>query len=476
MIRTSLIAVACAAALIALAACGGGGGGAPVTWTDQPTQAEREAAEQERLEREARERAEREAAERAAALLPFPLSSGGMQHVGIDQPYTRLDQLPLAGERGAINIHYGHFNDGAGRETVAAYLTEAWPGVVGRFSAAPIVRVIGPSTARERQIVADAVDAINLSLPLDLRMQLAPPDPQRSLRDRVRSNGRYYGGHERPAITIEFLDCADYVKCGRASATTWASDGYGPPSLERGGYVQFSRGSYSYSDDWQARVLMAHELLHVVSADKHVGRQFDSIMTATDHYSSGTASLLSPLDREALNALYRRLEPGDDPASLGLWASSSLHLAANGPHANFGVALRNGYAEPWATGPMPTTTLANNPALSGTVEWIGTVLGFTPAVAAVTGDAQIAVELSTLAGATVFTDLEEWAGAPRAAGTGTMWGDGDLAYNIAVTGNTFRETGGDDGRLTGIFTGAAHEGAAGTLERTDLTAAFGASR
>ena len=57
-----------------------------------------------------------------------------------------------------------------------------------------------------------------------------------------------------------------------------------------------------------------------------------------------------------------------------------------------------------------------------------------------------------------------------------MWDDGDLSYVIAVRGNTFRETGGDEGRLTGVFVGAAHEGAAGTLERDDLTAAFGAAR
>ncbi len=43
-------------------------------------------------------------------------------------------------------------------------------------------------------------------------------------------------------------------------------------------------------------------------------------------------------------------------------------------------------------------------------------------------------------------------------------------------GNTFRQTSGDAGRLTGVFVGRDHEGATGTLERTDLTAAFGASR
>ena len=73
---------------------------------------------------------------------------------------------------------------------------------------------------------------------------------------------------------------------------------------------------------------------------------------------------------------------------------------------------------------------------------------------------------------------ESWAArtAPGATGTGTQWLDGDLGYTISVRGNTFRETGGDTGTLTGIFVGRSHEGAAGTLERADLTAAFGASR
>ena len=96
----------------------------------------------------------------------------------------------------------------------------------------------------------------------------------------------------------------------------------------------------------------------------------------------------------------------------------------------------------------------------------------------VAGDARIGVTLATLAGTADFTALESWAAgqAPGTAGSGETWLDGDLGYTIAVAGNTFRETGGDAGELSGIFTGAGHEGAAGTLERTDLTAAFGASR
>ena len=76
-------------------------------------------------------------------------------------------------------------------------------------------------------------------------------------------------------------------------------------------------------------------------------------MLARVDYATGPASILKPVDREALQALFRRLRPGDDPASFGAWSSRSVHLAGSGPHASFGVALRNGYAEPWVHGYRP---------------------------------------------------------------------------------------------------------------------------
>ena len=134
--------------------------------------------------------------------------------------------------------------------------------------------------------------------------------------------------------------------------------------------------------------------------------------------------------------------------------------------------MRNGYAEPWAYGTAPATSLAANRQLSGDAAWTGALVGFTPSSKPVAGDAEIAVNLASMAGRANFTGLATI----EDGGRTLQWGDGDLRYAIAVRGNTFRETGGDAGRLTGIFVGRSHEGAAGTLERSDLTAAFGASR
>ena len=47
---------------------------------------------------------------------------------------------------------------------------------------------------------------------------------------------------------------------------------------------------------------------------------------------------------------------------------------------------------------------------------------------------------------------------------------------VRVHGNTFMQTDGDGGIVTGVFFGEAHEAMGGTLERDDLTAAFGGKR
>ena len=57
-----------------------------------------------------------------------------------------------------------------------------------------------------------------------------------------------------------------------------------------------------------------------------------------------------------------------------------------------------------------------------------------------------------------------------------MWGDGDLNYDIAVEGNVFARTGGDEGVIAGAFFGASHQGMGGTLVRDDLGAGFAGTR
>ena len=401
--------------------------------------------------------------------------TGNLLRVGIDQgagperlPKTTLSGLPN------VEVQYGTIDDGASASNLQSYLSavasqDQYTGLMRRLAGYE-VRVIGSSTAEERSRVLAAVQLVNAALPESAKLSVGAPIPGFSLKDTVNSSGRYFGAsRELPrTIHVEFTPESEfYDRSGGAAATSW------------GEYILLSRGSFQgYADERSAVILMAHELLHSLGVDGHVPVRFDSIMESGSGFYSLSqgrrqpGSLLYPVDREALRALYGPLLNGSGPQQLGPWASSTVHFFVGSEHGAFGVAMRNGYAEPWAYGVNPDTDLASNRQLSGSAAWIGALVGFTPSAKRVAGDAGITVNLASMAGSAAFTSLATI----ETDGQMAQWGDGDLRYIIAVRGNTFRETGGDDGRLTGIFAGRSHEAVGGTLERSDLTAAFGASR
>ena len=384
---------------------------------------------------------------------------GGYFRVGVDQG-NAIGAFPVVGTRGDVDIRHGAIADGAGL-SLQRYLQEA--GGEKNHPRSPELQLSEAMTHREREWVTAAIDLINAALPDGSKIQIFDP---------------FLGSDGLPDIQVEFVSPGTLG--GNVAGRTYnrpRNDGtFSSIVLDRGANVFGGGDAGLYGGDRRAVILVVHELLHALGINFHVSPDFDTIMAANAdmyHLRQGDqqpSSLLYPVDREALRALY-----GD---ALGPWAATSTHLHGNSAYAGFGVALRNGYAEPYAYGPWPGAgDLANNPALSGTVIWEDVLLGFSDRQA-VAGDARIGVDLGDMTGQADFTDLEAWAPnmAPGDAGTGAMWLDGDLGYAIVVTGNAFRETGGDDGRLTGIFTGRNHEGATGTLERDDLTAAFGAER
>ena len=403
--------------------------------------------------------------------------------VGVDQGMQHVVRLPEVGTRGDIEVRHGRASDGVGSGVLAAYLDnpELW-----RFSRRPTVRLVGDNTTTEElRYIRSAVQLVNAALPEWARMQISASraETHEGFAHTISGDGIYYAsGAESGVIYIEVVTRAEHRRGAAGTAWSWQrGDGIIDHS-----YIQivndYPREAAENvaprppDPEWNIVSLIAHEIIHALGVDYHVPSSMDSIMDRYHGFYGPTPplSVLYPADREALRAIYSGTSAGD----YGPWESNSLHLVGVGADAAFGVALRNGYAEPWAYGLRPRTTLANNRTLSGSVTWTGALLGLTPAAAAVAGDAEIGVNLGTMAGRADFTSLETWAAhaAPGEAGTGTQWLDGDLGYTLAVSGNTFRETGGDAGRLTGIFTGRSHEGAAGTLERPDLTAAFGASR
>ena len=398
-------------------------------------------------------------------------SVGNTLLVGVDHGRAP-ERLPVTGTREGIDIRQGTLPTGVTRDELADYLRESVP-VAERFAAGnPAVRVIGSSTPAQRRLAAAAVRFVNAALPPWAKMEVGAALPGMSLRDTISDIGRrFVSGAELPnTIHIEWVPCSEFYACIGTGATAWK---HGGPLIENA-YIQMNAGAPAAGDNGQAVILLAHEILHTLGLG-HVGGRFDTIMEAGNavylpcQTSCQPFSLLYPIDREALRVLYHRAVPGSGITDFGPWASYSRHIVGRSPHAWFGVAFRNGYAEPWAWGDRPTQALADNGALEGRVSWNGSLVGVVPDGSPVTGDAGISVRIETLAGQASFTDIAYDT-------TGDQWLDGDLRYAIAVDGNTFRQTGGDAGVVTGIFVGSHHQGAAGTVERTDLAAAFGAAR
>lgn len=452
-----------ASAALALAGCGGGGGDGPtVAIEDKPS-----------TPSVSFPRAGVEhygvgglAPQTASDARQMPVYHDGRNlMVGVDQG-AGVGRLPETTARGDTTVRHGHLNDGAGASVLARYLSAAVDDPALRWKSPPVVRFGGDGDGADYERVIRAVQLVNATLPEGQKMRIASSSAS---------------ADPDTGIYIEFME--DFA--GDHWGITFNSNTSNTNQINRS-RININK-DYTRNGDRQATILLAHEILHALGmfgGSGHVSPDLNSILKAgIDIYATTQGipqplSLLYPADREAMRALYTRLADGGSPTSFGPWASTSLHVAGVESHNAFGVAMRNGYAEPWAYGLRPTTTLVNNRSLSGSATWTGTLLGLTTSAEAVVGDAAIGVSLATMQGTADFTALERWAArsAPGEAGTGTQWMDGDLTYTIVVRGNTFKQTGGDAGTLTGIFVGRSHEGATGTLERSDLTAAFGASR
>lgn len=404
--------------------------------------------------------------------------------VGVDQGtgFTTgyIRELPVVGKYKGTEIRYGRNNYGKSRDEVTSFIDDAideYP--VGRWTRAPDVRILGTPTQQETNRVISAVRIVNTALPPEYKMTVGPPLPVDTY--------NYDSGITRDGtILVQFNSDAEAYAPGAGGVTFIYPN---PNERHRGtlannevksAFIEINTDAPVYNDPTDRRntILIAHELMHALGlyglghAD---WRKYRTIIEVGQgvyfDYQQGKdqpLSLLWPIDRAGLRALYR-LDINSSPYSLGAWNSTVIHLHGNREHTGFGVAYRNGYIEPWAYGYMPDIELAQNRSLRGNVTWRGTLLGFTPSAHPVIGDAAVRVNMGSLTGRADFTNL-------HTARTNSTWGDGDLGYSIRVRGNTFKHTGGDAGILTGIFVGYSHEGAAGTLERSDLTAAFGGER
>ena len=423
-------------------------------------------------------------------------------HVGADvgPPAGALAQAALHGD---VRISHGSVQDGVGAAELIAYLEadsslpptgeeEGMPAdtilevPLLRFrSEPPTVYVVDGTPPALVDETVRVVQAINAALPRTWQLQFSPdPAPAGALPP---ADGR---------IHVTFAPQEDWPTnamppygedIGLAEPVISAVPTGDPAVPVRFEYVAGRvLVDHTRTTGLERLGVIAHELIHLLGRNHVDPARFPETIMVGGGSEELTAHILHPLDREALLAAYGHLKPETTQngvaGDLGAWADTSLHvrgaLGSEGSEIAFGAALRNGLSQSWATGPTPGTAIEDNTALSGGVNWSGRLVGLTPGAETVAGAADLSVDLTSMLGTAVFTGLEQWAAdaAPGALGTGTVWNDGDLRYVIEVRGNTFVQTGGDTGTVTGAFFGPAHEGMGGVLRRDDLSAGFGGIR
>lgn len=392
----------------------------------------------------------------------------------------RLKLSPRVGivqqvRHGNTRMYHQRLRAGVGRNRLAAYLVsdaEFYDGEVRRFGdTPPIVKGSYGITDEQWKDVRTAVRMINAALPSDYRI-------------RTSTDRSFRAGDGEIRVSFKRREFWPAASCSGARAIGCASTSWTGSETTRGEVLV----DHTRIDNRNGRLsTIIHEILHVMGRGHPDPYRFlDSLMTAQGTENSGF--ILSQLDREALLAVYGKLEPGT-PAKdiyrlLGPWEDTATVVSGildiDGGDVRFGATELNEHVQAWAYGATPWTSLANNDELEGSAIWQGRLLGMTPQSEVVAGASRLRVQLATLDGNLDFTGLEAWAAnaAPGALGTGTTWLDGDLTYPIEVSGNRFwRSTweSGDEGIVNGAFFGIAHEGMGGVLERDDLSAGFGGS-
>ena len=283
------------------------------------------------------------------------------------------DALPEVGRRGDIEIRHGRIPDGVGGNVLSAYLGQAMRSFTALDGAIPAVRIVGPASADDVARTIRAVQMVNAALPEGSKLAVSAPLPSLTLHDNLMPVDSYrLSGDELPnTIHVEWIPGPEYgALTGQPQSGAFGA--YFGPDNGGGGYVGFNTGDSAYARDNEAIVVLAHELIHALADFGHVQSQFATILeaTSTGRYVEQDGvrqplSLLYPVDREALRAFFGLRGEGIVTLDFGEWSAQTMRIDGNGPHANFGVALRNGYAEPWAYGPVPAAALAGQSGADG---------------------------------------------------------------------------------------------------------------
>ncbi len=434
----------------------------------------------------------------AGALVLAGCGGGGSSHP------PRQPDMPLAEPRepfDAVDMQLQRSSDGQPRSRVAEYLRVhasggpwsggpdyTWshpPGLV-RFTSPPTVRVAEGTGERYRAVAAYAVALLNRALPYDLHLTFGADAPVGAAGQWQQSLPNVPDGQ----VFVEFVSTP--LQGGRPGSsglghnhTLFEYDtmqGRSEKKHLRASAVELYSGTFDDLPDHYAVSVLVHEMIHALGLHGHVDAPAFKDSNMYDAWFRLDGSLPA-IDAAGVQALYMRLgeatEPEEiTPSILGAWSQESINIDGALGEVSFGVRHNNGVSMPWTMGSEPSSALRDNGSLAGTVTWDGGLLGFTPELDVVGGNVSVSVNLDMMGGHADFTDLQRWAAdtTPGVPGTGTPWNSGSLGYAIVVGANYLRSTGGDEGTVNGHFHGTRHTSVTGSVERADLTAAFGAIR
>lgn len=365
--------------------------------------------------------------------------------------------------------------DGQSAARVVDYLLSQdkfYPGII-RFENPPTLCIAQGTSDRYRALIHYGTALVNRALPHALHVRIGPDAPPLAAIGDV-PDGEIF-------VDVAFWeDWNDPLKPPKDASIAVAQpaniDEYDPVQQRtehkrrRAAHTWMRLDRFDREPDHLVISVFVHELLHNLGLE-HVPAKFrESLLHNAWFRVDGS---LPAIDEAALLALYTRLDPQTEPEdlsidSLGVWEREVTDIGSSTGPVAYGVRRYNDVDMPWTRGTEPTRALADNRALRGTATWNGALLGRTIAEETVQGDAEISVNLATMNGRADFTGLEIENGFP--------WNTGSLGYTITVGANHFRSTGGDAGTVNGQFYGANHQGVGGSVERADLTAAFGATR
>ena len=348
--------------------------------------------------------------------------------------------------------------------------------IVDRFDGAPIVKISGYATDEQKQKVQNAIQVVNQVLPDGHKMIFSSEiAPRARLAYTTVPEGEIHVGFDDPKYHAKLRETSTYVRYHLSNgsyggAHIWTSSGNGfiPAFLRALGL----RGSVS-------------SVPSIFNPATHRGN-----VSIPKPYTS-----LTTLDKQALKALYSHFDNGDNMLSDGPWNSSDFDFEARltwgcfGQYCggavddlHFGVTYGNGSGRPWVNGPTPNTDVSRNSSLVpdpslGEVRYEGGIVGVDSEQNLVFGDTIFDLDLDTLKAVVLFHNLR----VRNVHNTndfnidrGRPWKRRHIGgYRVQITGNSFENT---SKGIVGSFFGPSHEYVGGTLQRSDLTAAFGAKR